>query len=274
MTTGVGIVNGPFGRLALLDMDTSLTVHAHAHCHIVMKVDGPDQEFTVEGTDFPLRDDTAVLVNAWQEHNYPHHSGALRSVFLALYLDPAWLAETDRLFSACALPTFFRESCVSLNSPVREKREILVGLLRSGMPGQAEMEAAILALMMALKPHVEPAMARSARPHDYRVRRAAQYMKDNVRKPYDYHEVANVAGLSRSRFNALFRSCVGVAPAVYGNSVRVEASLAALQQEGASITAIADHFGFSAPSNFCRFLQQHTGVVPSEFRRVAATVSA
>lgn len=273
MSTGVGILSGRFGRLALLDMDTSLTVHAHAHCHVVMKVGGPDQEFTVEGRDFPLRDDTAVLVNAWQEHNYLHRSGARRSVFLALYLDPAWLADTDRRFAACGGPAFFKHACVALSPMIRAERETLVDMLHAGAGTPAEIEEAIVALMAALEPEVEPSPGISRAP-DYRVRRAMRFMHDNARTQFDYHTVANLAGLSRSRFNALFRSCVGVAPAVYGNAIRVEASLAALRTERASIAEIADDFGFSAPSNFSRFLQQHTGVPPSEFRRVAATVSA
>ena len=47
MTEALSILRGGFGRLALLDMDTSLVDHAHPHCHLIFKASGPDQDFVV-----------------------------------------------------------------------------------------------------------------------------------------------------------------------------------------------------------------------------------
>ena len=57
MTKALSILRGGFGRVALLDMDISLVDHAHPHCHLILKVDGPDQNFVVEGKPVPLRSD-------------------------------------------------------------------------------------------------------------------------------------------------------------------------------------------------------------------------
>src|SRR3954469_6410958 len=101
VTKALSILSGAFGRVALLDMDTSLVNHAHHHCHLIMKASGPDQDFTVEGQAFPVRDDTAVAVNTWQEHEYIPRPRRDRTLFLALYIEPAWLTEADPSFSSC-----------------------------------------------------------------------------------------------------------------------------------------------------------------------------
>ena len=104
MTKALGILRGTFGRIALLDMDTSLVPHAHPHCHVILKASGPDQVFTVENEHFQVREDTAVLVNTWERHHYVHRDYDIRTVFLALYIDPSWLKRADGSFAACETP--------------------------------------------------------------------------------------------------------------------------------------------------------------------------
>ena len=72
MSSAVKIFQGRFGRVALLDMDTPLVGHAHHHCHILLKAGGADGAFRVRGELAPLTDQTAVLVNAWEQHAYVH----------------------------------------------------------------------------------------------------------------------------------------------------------------------------------------------------------
>jgi AraC family transcriptional regulator len=47
MSTALRIAHGAFGRVALLDMDRSLVRHAHPHCHVLIKGDGADTQFSV-----------------------------------------------------------------------------------------------------------------------------------------------------------------------------------------------------------------------------------
>lgn len=273
MTQALGILAGRFGRVALLDMDTSLTVHAHGHCHLVFKVAGPDQLFTVEGAALPLRADTAVAVNSWQEHAYAHATGGERTVFLALYLETDWLADADRLFSLCGRPAFFSAPGVCVGAEAEFWRDRLIEMVEAGAEDAAAVEEAILQLSWAVGRRAARHAPPPARAPDFRIRRAMRAMHERIGEPYAYDALAAAAGLSRSRFNTLFKDSTGVTPAVYGNALRVEASVAALGTRGSSISAVADDLGFSAPSNFCRFFQQHTGLVPRDFRRAVATVA-
>lgn len=273
MTQARWILSGRFGRVALLDMDTSLTVHAHGHCHLVFKVAGPDQMFTVEGAALPLRAGTAVAVNSWQEHSYTHSTSGERTVFLALYLETDWLAGADRLFNLCGRPAFFGEPGVCVNAEVECWRDRLIEMAAAGGDDASAVEEAIVQLWWSVGRSARSREPRLARSPDFRIRRAMRAMRERIGQPYAYDRLAASAGLSRSRFNALFKESTGVTPAVYGNALRVEASVAALGMRSTSISNVADDLGFSAPSNFCRFFQQHTGLVPRDFRRAIAMVT-
>jgi AraC-like DNA-binding protein len=64
-----------------------------------------------------------------------------------------------------------------------------------------------------------------------------------------------------------------VSPGVYADAIRVEAAVRALSEQREPISDLADDLGFSAPSNFTRFFQQHAGIAPRQFRRALAQVA-
>jgi AraC family transcriptional regulator len=103
---------------------------------------------------------------------------------------------------------------------------------------------------------------------DYRVRRAIRMMRD-IDGRVGLDQIARGTGLSRSRFNQLFRMCTGVSAGIYHASLRLECAVNGLGVERLPVNLVSEALGFSAQSNFTRFFQQHVGVVPSEFRRVA-----
>lgn len=121
MSSAIKIFQGRFGRVALLDMDAPLVGHAHHHCHILIKAGGSDSAFRVRGERAPITDDTAVLVNAWEHHAYEHDvpPGA-RTLILALYIEPGWLADLQRSLALSGHPRFFPQSCVRLTAATRK----------------------------------------------------------------------------------------------------------------------------------------------------------
>ena len=115
MSSAVKIFQGRFGRVALLDMDAPLVGHAHHHCHILIKAGGADGAFSVRGERAPLTDDSAVLVNAWEHHAYEHRAApGQRTLILALYIEPGWLADLQRSLALSGHPRFFPKSCVRI----------------------------------------------------------------------------------------------------------------------------------------------------------------
>lgn len=285
MTKALSILSGDFGRVALLDMNTSLVDHAHHHCHLIFKASGPDQDFMVEGQAYPVRDDTAVAVNTWQQHEYLHQGQDERTVFVALYIEPRWLVDADRSFAACTNPGFFSRPSLRLTPEIRRRRNMLVHRMETDLAGSHELEELILDLSVEVAHRFSewrgaPGGSRPG-PRDFRIRRAIRHMQDHmhghtrghVGERLDLDGVAAASGLSRPHFNHLFRRSTGVSPAVYANALRVEAAVAALREQGQGIATIADELGFSAQSNFTRFFQQHTGTSPNQFRRVMACLA-
>jgi AraC family transcriptional regulator len=276
VTRALSILRGRFGRVALLDMDTSLVDHAHPHFHLIFKASGPDQNFVVEGRPVPLRSDMLVAVNSWQQHAYVHRQGAERTMFLALYIEPGWLAEADRAFANCAAPGFFPHAGIAITNEINRLRNNLVRRMADPHDQHDELQESILELCLNVSHGFSDWRDRCVgfrNPHgarDYRVGRALRHMRDRAAEAVDLDDVARISGLSRPHFNHLFRSCTGVSPRVYANALRVETAVGRLRQQPDEIGHISEHLGFSAQSNFTRFFQQHTGTSPNQYRRVMA----
>jgi transcriptional regulator GlxA family with amidase domain len=103
---------------------------------------------------------------------------------------------------------------------------------------------------------------------DYRLRKAMNHMRENLANPSIAEEVADLVGLSRSRFFELFHDELGTSPNVFWNAVRCEEAAKRLQHSPENMTTMAMDLGFSSPGNFSRFFKEHMGVTPSTFRRV------
>jgi len=276
VTKALSILRGGFGRVALLDMDTSLVDHAHPHCHLIFKVDGPDQNFVVEGRTVPLRSDTLVAVNSWQQHEYLHHPGAGKTLFLALYIEPGWLAEAERNFARCSEAGFFPQAGIPITNEVDRLSASLVRRMADPSDPHEDLQEVILDLCLNVSHGFSDwrdrgTAARQPRgARDYRIRRALRHLRECAADAVDLNEAAGLSGLSRPHFNHLFRSCTGVSPRVYANALRVEAAVGRLRHRDDDIGLISDDLGFSAQGNFTRFFQQHTGTSPNQYRRVMA----
>lgn len=276
MTVALGIAQGLFGRVALLDRDTSLVGHAHPHCHLLLKVDGPDRAFVVGDQTVTVRDDTAVLMNAWDYHRYDHPAGTERTVYLALYIEPEWIGELERAFAPQGQPALFAAPCVPIGEPIRKLRRQLADRLAAGSVEDVSALTGEPVLSM-LHSHAVDGQAGCARsaprrpPMDWRIRAALRTMQANSAGEYDFDAVARSAGLSRPHFNHLFHACIGATPAVCGNALRIERAVRRLGERRESVSDVSDALRFSAQSNFTRFFQQRTGVTPSHFRRVVQT---
>ncbi|RYD20960.1 MAG: AraC family transcriptional regulator [Spirochaetia bacterium] len=276
MTIALAIAQGAFGRVALLDMDTPLVGHAHPHCHILLKAGGPDQVFVVGSKPVPMTEDAAVLVNAWEPHRYTPFDTHTRTVFLALYLEPVWLAGLERMFVTCDRPGYFPQPGVSIGPTVRRLRQDLIEMLQHERQDSTVVSETIFSLAAnimhgaaTLEPH---GAASERRVSDYRIRRAVRMMRDNGAQ-LGLDEICRGSGLSRPRFNQLFRMCTGVSAGVYQASLRLETAVNSLGIDRQPINLVSDALGFSAQSNFTRFFQQHVGITPSDFRRIAETVT-
>lgn len=290
MSSAVKIFQGRFGRVALLDMDAPLVGHAHHHCHILIKAGGADAAFSVRGERAPLTDDSAVLVNAWEHHAYEHRAApGQRTLILALYIEPGWLADLQRSLALSGHPRFFSQSCVRISPATRKiTEEFVLELWWADEVSPARLEDLLFNLIVAVIESYSGwrdlvSLLRSKPPvaMDPRIRQAIALMKQDTAHELDIDALAVRAGVSRAHFFALFQRDTQVTPLVYANVLRFEAAVERLTHSNESLGELAHDLGFSAPGHFSRFFRQHLGITPSDYRRVvnlfeppAAAVSA
>ncbi len=274
MSSAIKIFQGRFGRVALLNMSTSLIGHAHHHCHILIKAGGADSAFRVRGQVNPLTQTQAVLVNAWEHHAYEHQSPD-QTLILALYIEPSWLAEIQRSLAASRHPHFFTQSSAKLSAHTLKNIEgFLLEFWWNDEFSGALLEQLLFDLIIDIirsnsQWHDLPQLMR-LRPHaakDARIRQAMALMQQDQGQSFVADTLAQKVGLSRAHFYTLFLRDTNVTPLVYANVLRFEAAVQRLTQSSEAVAEISDNLGFSAPGHFSRFFREHLGITPTEYRR-------
>ncbi|MCE7027543.1 helix-turn-helix transcriptional regulator [Jiella avicenniae] len=277
MSNALRLARGSFGRVALLDMDRPLVRHAHPHCHVLLKVEGADTQFSVAERVVPLTDESAVLINAWEPHAYAHFEGQPATVILALYIEPSWLGEFRPNWKASGAPDFFPDPVGATNPRIRSLSRILAEAMVRDPGNEAEHERLLAGLMIAVIERFAawrdtPASLRlaAASAVDHRIRKATKTMRADPGAVTDIDRLASDVGLSRAHFFRLFEASLNVSPRIYLNVVRMERAVAAVAEGTASFATVSDGLGFSAPAHFSRFFHDHVGSSPTTFRTVSA----
>lgn len=104
---------------------------------------------------------------------------------------------------------------------------------------------------------------------DERLQRVLDALHHDLAHPWREAELAEVAGLSTSRFAHLFRQELGVPPVRYLERLRLEQAKALLLTTSLPIKTIADEVGYPDPLHFSGCFRRVVGHSPREFRRTA-----
>jgi AraC-like DNA-binding protein len=244
---------------------------------MLIKAGGVDGAFSVRGERAPLTDDSAVLVNAWEHHAYEHPAPpGQRTLILALYIEPGWLADLQGSLALSGHPRFFSQPCVRISPATRKiTEEFVLELWWADEVSPARLEDLLFNLIVAVIESYSGwrdlvSLLRSKPPvaMDPRIRQAIALMKQDTAHALDIDALAARAGVSRAHFFAMFQRDTQVTPLVYANVLRFEAAVERLTRSNESLGELAHDLGFSAPGHFSRFFRQHLGITPSDYRRV------
>lgn len=100
--------------------------------------------------------------------------------------------------------------------------------------------------------------------------RAIQAIRDHVKSHFlerhDFHELARKYGLSASTFRRYWAKRIGVSPARYAMTLKIEEACRLLVETPMKVGEIADALGFNDPLYFSRRFRQETGVSAAEYR--------
>lgn len=103
---------------------------------------------------------------------------------------------------------------------------------------------------------------------DERILRVLNVMDRLYYQPLDIERMATECGVGRDRFLHLFTQTVGVPPQKYVTGLRIKNAKRRLSETDMSVADIAERCGFSDAMYFSRVFKKHTGLSPTEYRKV------
>ncbi len=271
MSTALAVHHGPFGRVALYNLDRSLALHAHREGHLIFHVQGPAASIRIDENVFPLSPGQAVAVNPWQPHNYQSHDPNEASLFLTLYIKPIWFLEASRQASAALR---FGRNPIEITEVIsRLAMQVATVMLEDA--DDAFIASYLYELTQACFDQSwqwvpeGATFTRCAPPvRDFRVRNSVKLMQQSVSERIALDNIARDSGLSRPHFYKLFRQQVGITPNIYLNTLRMESAIDRLTTTHDPVTDIGLDLGFSSQASFTRFFIANVGIAPSDYRRV------
>jgi AraC-like DNA-binding protein len=266
------VSEGDYGRVEVVEHHHDLVMHAHTHTHFAFWLGGGLAHARVGPDVVQLGADMALGVNSHASHDLRLNDLGQPAVFLNLYLNDDWLdAQCSTLAHSMVLP----QSAIGITAEVRAVSSVLLAHMVSPLREQSLCLADDVASLVskticsAMTPEQLQAMPLRRRMIDYRLRLAIAHMQANLGNPKVAEEVAEVVGLSRSRFFELFHDQLGTSPLVFWNAMRVEEALTRLNAHEENMTSLSMSLGFSTPGNFSRFFRDHRGMTPTAYRRVS-----
>jgi len=269
------VTEGDFGRVEVVEHHHDLVMHAHPQTHFAFWLGGGLAHARVGQEMIPLGPDMALGVNSHASHDLRLNDPDKAAVFLNLYLHDDWLdAQCSTLAHSMVLP----HPAIGITAAVREVSSLVLAYMVSPLGEQSSsLQSHVTSLVSkticsAMTPEQLQAMPLRRRMIDYRLRVAIAHMQANLANPKVAEEVAEVVGLSRSRFFELFHEQLGTSPLVFWNAMRVEEALTRLNAHEENITSVAMELGFSTPGNFSRFFRDHRGMTPTAYRRMSHAI--
>jgi AraC-like DNA-binding protein len=275
MSNALAVQHGPFGRVALYNLDRSMVMHAHREGHLFFHVQGPRASVRIEDRVFPVSESQAVAISPWQPHNYTCLDQGDPSLFLTLYIKPLWFLEASRQASAALR---FGRNPIEVTEPLaRLVARIAACMLEDG--DDSFVEGYLYELTQASFDQSwqwvpdGASFTRCAPPaRDFRVRNSVRLMKGCIGERIALDHIARDSGLSRPHFYKLFRQQVGTTPNIYLNTLRIESAIDRLTMTRDAVSDIGFDLGFSSQSSFTRFFASNVGMAPTDYRRVARLI--
>ncbi len=113
---------------------------------------------------------------------------------------------------------------------------------------------------------IEAHRAKGYHPTNSRVTDAKAYMDLSFREKHVLDMAAQSAGVTRRRFNDLFKQQYGITPNSYITQKKIQAAKGLLVDNGLSIKQVASLCGFEDLYYFCKVFKAQTGLTPTQFR--------
>jgi AraC family transcriptional regulator len=104
----------------------------------------------------------------------------------------------------------------------------------------------------------------------WRLKRAIEYIEDNLGEPISLTDMAERASLSRMHFAAQFKLATGLSPHAYLTERRLGAAKSLIAEGRLPIAQIAFAVGFHTQAHFTTVFHKATGLTPKRWREQAS----
>ena len=131
---------------------------------------------------------------------------------------------------------------------------------------------AVLARAMEFRDDGPVASGARAGLQSWRLRRATEYIEDNLGELVTLNDIAEHTGLSRMHFAAQFKRAMGMSPHAFLMQRRVETAKAMLIDDRLPIVQIAFAVGFHSQAHFTSAFRKATGMTPGCWRKQAVVI--
>ncbi len=119
-----------------------------------------------------------------------------------------------------------------------------------------------------------PAMTRRACLSAARIQRIVDHIDAELHQALTVERLAELAGMSRSKFAAMFKRSTGLSPHQFVIARRIRRARELLCASELALSEIAECVGFSSQSHMTSTFRRHTGLTPREYRGQAAAERA
>ncbi|CCD93525.1 putative Transcriptional regulatory protein, AraC/XylS family [Bradyrhizobium sp. ORS 375] len=273
MSRALAVFHARFGRATVYQLNRPFNVHAHREGHLIFHVGGTPAHIDVCDQRHVIGEDSIVVVNPWEPHNFVPNDIDNGAIFFVLYVNSEWFAppaarEGLRFGRTCFRRTPALDRCIRRTAALvcgAPSLGCLDGELRHLIDSCYE-ESWRVSELMPERSSIEVT--------DFRVRKCIKLMSDSPCAEIELDHIARESGLSRPHFYRLFRSQTGVTPNLYLNTLLMERALDALVATETPIADISFDLGFSSQSGFTRFFAGNVGMAPTDYRRAAKVLRA
>ncbi len=235
--------------------------------HILIYCSSGSGWFEIDGQTQQLSRGQALLIPRGKPHRYganDTHPWSIKWAHFAGYAAPVY---SNKLIPMGYTIPISPEAGRQIDSLFRECYKVLATghTLRSFLLA-AHIFRHLLGVLLLASGAMEN---RGARPPSRDLVDSIEFMHDNLSRSLSLAELAHHAGLSPSRYSALFKAQTGTAPVEHHIGLRIQAACRLLSTTVLSVKEICTLLGYEDPLYFSRLFKKIMGSSPSTYRRDA-----
>lgn len=248
-----------------------LPPHSHRQMLEICFCSKGEQVYEVNGTLYKIKGGDLFVTYPGELHStgdYPEEKGELYWMIIRIpsTRKKTFLQYNDRMAAEwydqlLHLPRHFRG-----NNHIKLKLEEIfhVHALKRSDLKQIELQHSIASFLLEV---IHAAQAPVLSRHTGRMEKIDVFIKEKMDEPIVLQELADLVGLSLSRFKAWFKEETGTTPLDYVLKLKIKTASQLLEKGNNSIADIAFETGFQNQQYFATVFRKFTGMSPGEYKR-------